>query len=507
MVLKPRFGSWGRDVVLCSTADELDRALAQLATRPWFAEHGVLAQELVPPLGWDLRARSSPAAASSAPRGARPQPGSGGRTSRSAAPARRHRRRRSRSGSPSRPRRPSTATSSGSTCCPRGRLRRRRGERRRRLPASLRARPGNVVPQRRARAAAGRADPPRRARTAPTPRAPAARAPSRPAAARRPRRRRRRSRACGSVPTTPSHIDEPAPEAEPPLLRDRSREDERCGPRPRNRSHESCRTPPTNTSKSSGMYAGRSIRERSDTSIECRLGCAGTLLARGLWSVSPSWRRRVSPQPRTAASRRRRALAERASHQRRLLAHPRLHGRDLPARRRPAVAFIVKYRSRGRDRTVEGSQVHGHTRIELIWTAIPIVIITSIFGFVFYKLPGISSAPEANAADRLHDQDRRAPVLLAVHVPERRRLDRRAAPAGRARRRAVDQCGGRHPQLVDPAARRQDRRDPRPHEPHVVPARQAIGTFYGQCAEFCGLYHERMLARVVVTSEADYRRS
>jgi RimK family alpha-L-glutamate ligase len=55
VVLKPRFGSWGRDVVLCSTADELDRELARLATRPWFAEHGVLAQELVPPVGWDLR--------------------------------------------------------------------------------------------------------------------------------------------------------------------------------------------------------------------------------------------------------------------------------------------------------------------------------------------------------------------------------------------------------------------------------------------------------------------
>ena len=55
VVLKPRFGSWGRDVVLCPTADDLDRELAHFAQRPWFAEQGVLAQELVPPLGWDLR--------------------------------------------------------------------------------------------------------------------------------------------------------------------------------------------------------------------------------------------------------------------------------------------------------------------------------------------------------------------------------------------------------------------------------------------------------------------
>jgi len=55
VVLKPRFGSWGRDVVLCPTAADLDREVARAATRSWFQEHGALAQELIPPLGWDLR--------------------------------------------------------------------------------------------------------------------------------------------------------------------------------------------------------------------------------------------------------------------------------------------------------------------------------------------------------------------------------------------------------------------------------------------------------------------
>jgi RimK family alpha-L-glutamate ligase len=55
LVLKPRFGSWGRDVTLCRTRDELDAALERAAFRGWFREHGALAQELVPPLGWDLR--------------------------------------------------------------------------------------------------------------------------------------------------------------------------------------------------------------------------------------------------------------------------------------------------------------------------------------------------------------------------------------------------------------------------------------------------------------------
>jgi glutathione synthase/RimK-type ligase-like ATP-grasp enzyme len=54
-VIKPRFGSWGRDVVLCRDVAELRRGLAELSERPWFRTQGALVQELVPPQGQDLR--------------------------------------------------------------------------------------------------------------------------------------------------------------------------------------------------------------------------------------------------------------------------------------------------------------------------------------------------------------------------------------------------------------------------------------------------------------------
>jgi RimK family alpha-L-glutamate ligase len=55
VVLKPRFGSWGRDVMLCTTRRQLVEGLDELSARPWFKRQGVLVQELVPPLGHDLR--------------------------------------------------------------------------------------------------------------------------------------------------------------------------------------------------------------------------------------------------------------------------------------------------------------------------------------------------------------------------------------------------------------------------------------------------------------------
>jgi len=55
LVLKPRFGSWGEDVIRCDTEDEVDAALQLVQTRPWFAATGAIAQKLVLPRGYDLR--------------------------------------------------------------------------------------------------------------------------------------------------------------------------------------------------------------------------------------------------------------------------------------------------------------------------------------------------------------------------------------------------------------------------------------------------------------------
>ena len=116
VVLKPRFGSWGREVVLCPTAADLDRALARCSNAPWFQEHGALAQELIPPLGWDLRVVVAGgrvvggARRVAAPGEWRTNVALGGRIERAVPP------RLARGSRSKRPPR-SAATSSASTCC------------------------------------------------------------------------------------------------------------------------------------------------------------------------------------------------------------------------------------------------------------------------------------------------------------------------------------------------------------------------------------------------------
>src|SRR5262249_6382117 len=62
------------------------------------------------------------------------------------------------------------------------------------------------------------------------------------------------------------------------------------------------------------------------------------------------------------------------------------------------VAFVWRYRRRKRSRDADGPQIHGSSRLENMWTLIPVAILVAVAAFVFVKLPGIKNVPSANAA-------------------------------------------------------------------------------------------------------------
>ena len=93
--------------------------------------------------------------------------------------------------------------------------------------------------------------------------------------------------------------------------------------------------------------------------------------------------------------------------------------------------FIVRYRARNRARAEDGAQVHGNTNLELAWTVAPVLILAAIGSFVFYKLPGIQDVPSASAqGGRVDVEVEGLPLLLEVHVSERRHRGRQPARAG-----------------------------------------------------------------------------
>src|SRR5262249_35193393 len=166
------------------------------------------------------------------------------------------------------------------------------------------------------------------------------------------------------------------------------------------------------------------------------------------------------------------------------------------------VVFVFKYRSRGRSREVEGAQVHGHTRLELIWTAIPVVILAIIAGFVFYQLPKIDSAPAAN--DAIHitveghqyywqfDYPNHARSIENLVVPEGVVVDLKVVSPDVIHSWWIPALGGKIQAIPG-----------RINHTWFKATKQ--GTFSGQCAELCGVFHASMLANVEVKSGSAYR--
>ncbi|HZT45386.1 MAG TPA: cytochrome c oxidase subunit II, partial [Gaiellaceae bacterium] len=166
------------------------------------------------------------------------------------------------------------------------------------------------------------------------------------------------------------------------------------------------------------------------------------------------------------------------------------------------VIFVWKYRSRGRPRTVEGAQVHGHTRLELIWTAAPIVILAVIASFVFYKLPGIADAPAASAPVRItveghqfywqFDYPNGARSFNVLHVPVGEVVDLKVVSSDVIHSWWIPELGGK----VQAIPGRTN---------HFWFQATAAGNYDGQCAELCGVYHAGMRATVVAESRSAYQ--
>ena len=168
------------------------------------------------------------------------------------------------------------------------------------------------------------------------------------------------------------------------------------------------------------------------------------------------------------------------------------------------ILFVIRYRRRGRPRTAEGPQVHGATRLELIWTVIPVLILAGIASFIFYKLPGIQDVPSAQAEG--------GPLRVKIDAHQfywqftypngSISIDELHAPVNRTVRVDIASQDVDHSWWVPELG---GKFDAIPGETtHTWFKADGTGTYRGRCGEFCGVFHAQMSARVVVESREEY---
>ena len=170
------------------------------------------------------------------------------------------------------------------------------------------------------------------------------------------------------------------------------------------------------------------------------------------------------------------------------------------------LAFVIRYRRRRRPRDADGVQIHGSSRLELSWTIGPVVILFVIAVFVLVKLPGIADVPGATAGGgRLEIEVVGQQFAWQYRYPNGViAIDHLRAPAGRPVQLHVTAPDWDvvHSWWIPALGGKID----------AIPGRTTstwfevdkAGTYKGQCAELCGLYHAKMLAQVEVLAEAGF---
>ncbi len=162
---------------------------------------------------------------------------------------------------------------------------------------------------------------------------------------------------------------------------------------------------------------------------------------------------------------------------------------------------VVRFRSRSDD-LQEPRQIYGNSKLEIIWTAVPILLVGTLFFLTIRTISAIA-APRALANDvnvtvvghqwwwEFDYPDQGFITANELHVPVGANVHLDITSADVIHSFWV-------PQLS--------------HKVDAIPGQtnqlwfnaDTAGDFHGHCAEFCGANHANMRIKVVVESQADY---
>src|SRR5690348_8910848 len=171
------------------------------------------------------------------------------------------------------------------------------------------------------------------------------------------------------------------------------------------------------------------------------------------------------------------------------------------------VYSVVKFRGRATDAGREPAQVYGSTQIELAWTIVPILIVVVLFLATARVIHAIQDAPqppgavEVTAIGHQYWWEFRYPKLGIVtanelHIPA---SDPAHPTPTFSKLLSADTD---HSFWVPELGGKTDLIPNRVNEMWLDPPRPGI--YVGQCAQYCGTQHAKMLLRVYVDPPAEF---
>jgi cytochrome c oxidase subunit II len=164
------------------------------------------------------------------------------------------------------------------------------------------------------------------------------------------------------------------------------------------------------------------------------------------------------------------------------------------------VLFVIRFRRRrGTPDDAEGPQIHGNTRLEVIWTIVPSLILAGIAVFTLARIPAV----EAKGSDELVIRVESHQFYWQYVYPNGAiSLDELRLPVDRTVKLELTAKDVIHSWWVPPLT---GKKDAIPGQTNVLRFKpEDTGTWEGQCAELCGVQHAVMYTRVHVVDQAEF---
>ncbi len=173
------------------------------------------------------------------------------------------------------------------------------------------------------------------------------------------------------------------------------------------------------------------------------------------------------------------------------------------------VYALVKFRRRADDDGSEPPQIYGSNQMELAWTVIPIVIVVVLFLATARVIHAIEDAKlppgtlEVIAIGHQFWWEFQYPqqgfvTANELHVPVG------SGPNGAPTHIRLLSADTDHSFWVPQLAGKTDLIPNHPNEIWIEP--HETGVYVGQCAQYCGVQHAKMLLRVIVESPDDFQK-
>lgn len=168
---------------------------------------------------------------------------------------------------------------------------------------------------------------------------------------------------------------------------------------------------------------------------------------------------------------------------------------------------IFRYRQRGKDDTEEPPQIYGSTQVEIAWTVVPVLIVVVLFLttarmiFAIQDAAPPKSALNVTVVGHQYWWEFNYPEL-GIHAVNELHVPLSSAKDPKPTYLKLLSADVMHSFWVPQLAGKTDLIPNHPNEMWVDPLQP--GMYVGQCAQFCGVEHAKMLLRVYVQTPEDF---